>query len=225
MDVAPADRLARQIREHLSSIRAAIDRLQAEVVRSSELLGLMGDAFEFAERNWGVYLSAGPAASDHLDFLSATGDTLAAFAVELGNLTGSAERMAADITDMASTSSAIASGTTLFVSATGLLTGPKSTVFIYSPLERFKNHSLYGQKLASFDPELGRLYGELIEVVHATRTAPTRPAMFLVRQLFDHLMDVLAPDDDVRRSEFWREKTSKESGRRFSHRDGSPGVG
>ena len=84
-------------------------------------------------------------------------------------------------------------------------------MFIYSPLERFKNHSLYGQKLASFDPELGRLYGELIEVVHATRTAPTRPAMFLVRQLFDHLMDVLAPDDDVRRSEFWREKTSKES--------------
>lgn len=68
----------------------------------------------------------------------------------------------------------------------------------------------YAKRLEKLDPELGRLYRGVSESFWGSVENPERGALSLARQCFDHLFDVLAPDDDeIRRSEFFNEKDGK----------------
>lgn len=66
-------------------------------------------------------------------------------------------------------------------------------------------------KLNKIDEELGNLYSGAREVLYATRSDPERGALFYMRQLFDHLFGKLAPDDEVRVSSYWNEKTGTDN--------------
>ncbi len=69
------------------------------------------------------------------------------------------------------------------------------------------HHEDYAERLSKLDPALGKTYQEIWEVLYGTRADPERGALYLIRQSFDHLFDLLAPDDEVRKSNFWRHKS------------------
>ncbi len=67
-------------------------------------------------------------------------------------------------------------------------------------------HSQTKSRLTKLDPSLSETYEAIREVLYGTRSDPERGALYLIRQAFDHLFELLAPDDKVRKSPYWREK-------------------
>ena len=102
----------------------------------------------------------------------------------------------------------------LFLGATGTTAGfsnPASMTFIQNPLsdnspERYKS---YSDRFKRFNPSLGKTYLAISEALYVTRSDPERSALYLIRQAFDTLFSILAPDEEVRKSSSWKEKTVK----------------
>lgn len=67
----------------------------------------------------------------------------------------------------------------------------------------------YAARFSRLDPALGRTYQGIWEALYATRADPARGALFLMRQAFDHLFGLLAPDEKVRTSKYWKRKSGK----------------
>lgn len=58
--------------------------------------------------------------------------------------------------------------------------------------------------------ELVETYDAIWETLYGTRSDPERGSMYLIRQVFDHLFAILAPDDKVMASKFWHPKDDHE---------------
>lgn len=69
------------------------------------------------------------------------------------------------------------------------------------------------KRLTGLDPSLAETYKAVDEVLYGTRSAPERGALYMIRQVFDHFFGILAPDDDVRRSRYWKKKDDKDENR------------
>lgn len=72
---------------------------------------------------------------------------------------------------------------------------------------------VYAQKLAAFDPEIARVYKSIPEIFFGTKENPERAALYQMRQAYDHFFDKLAPDGEVRNSEYFtpKEEPGKEN--------------
>ncbi len=62
------------------------------------------------------------------------------------------------------------------------------------------------ERLEKLDRNLANTYRQVWETLHGTRSDPERSALFLMRQTYDHFFDLLAPDDEVRKSRVWTKK-------------------
>jgi len=67
------------------------------------------------------------------------------------------------------------------------------------------------EKLKKLNPPLAETYREIEQVYYATNADNIRAALSMMRQAFDHFFNILAPDVDVRFSNFWEEKTGEEN--------------
>lgn len=68
----------------------------------------------------------------------------------------------------------------------------------------------YAKKLDMLDPELGRIARSIWQSFYGGTDNGERASLFLMRQLYDHFFSVLAPDDDVRKSTFFKKKDGKQ---------------
>jgi hypothetical protein len=76
-----------------------------------------------------------------------------------------------------------------------------------TPLQRTE-HERTSKRLAKLDPNLAKTYEECWQAVYGTTADPERAALWQMRQVFDHLFEILVPDDDlVLESEYWKHKT------------------
>jgi hypothetical protein len=66
------------------------------------------------------------------------------------------------------------------------------------------------EKLYKIDPALLNTYREIGQVYHGTTADPSRAALSMMRQAFDHLFDKLAPNDRVIGSAYWKPKPPAE---------------
>ena len=75
----------------------------------------------------------------------------------------------------------------------------------YNPCPHLKRDesAQYAARLGKLDPALERTYRQVWDTLHGTIADPERSALFAMRQVFDHLFDILAPDDEVRKSPYW----------------------
>jgi len=64
----------------------------------------------------------------------------------------------------------------------------------------------YAAKLTNLNPTLGELYGSIWPTFFGSVGEGERSALLLMRQLFDHLFEVIAPDSEVRDSTFFTSK-------------------
>jgi len=96
-----------------------------------------------------------------------------------------------------------ATGTTAsYVPGVSFAPSSENVIHIITP----ERHKEYAERFSQFDPELGKTYKGIWEVLFGTDSGPERGALFLIRQAFDHLLSKLAPDDDVRNSQYWTKK-------------------
>jgi len=66
------------------------------------------------------------------------------------------------------------------------------------------------ESLKMLSTDLADTYDAIWEVLYGTRKNPERGSLYLIRQVFDHLFGVLAPDNEVRASQFWHPKGGNE---------------
>jgi len=65
-----------------------------------------------------------------------------------------------------------------------------------------RNDDSYAAKMSRLDPALGATYQAVNEVVYGTTHDPARGGLFLLREAFNQLFSIIAPDDEVRNSAF-----------------------
>ena len=195
----------------LDAIDSRIDVLQKKMVEATGYLGFIKSTFRDSHERWLSIPRSGIVTRDNQDFLSSTGGVLRAILNEFETVDKDVSYIHKRIEGVAGSSTVFASGMNAFASVSSNAELPRSSIVIYSPFDRYHKHKEYEERLRLMDASLGRTYGELVEVVHATAKDPTRSGMFMARQLFDHFFDILAPDSDVRSSKFWRPKSIDES--------------
>lgn len=195
----------------LDAIDSQIETLQTKIVEAAGYLGFIKETFKDSHEQWHSLPITGIVTRDNQYYLASTAGVLRAILSEFETVDKDVSYVHKRIEGVAGSSTVFASGMNAFASITGSAEWPKSTVIIYSPLDKYQRHKEYEERLRTMDATLASTYGELIEVIHATVKDPTRSAMFLARQLFDHFFDIVAPDPEVRSSKFWRPKAIDES--------------
>lgn len=107
----------------------------------------------------------------------------------------------------------LASGTAIISAATSSAVGSINQYVIpenVTVLEHDRFEEIH-TKLSKIDEELASLYSSVREVLYGTRSNPERGALYLMRQLFDHLFGKLSPDDEVRKSPYWIKKIGEDN--------------
>jgi hypothetical protein len=77
------------------------------------------------------------------------------------------------------------------------------------PFIKQKGYEYYAKCLEKMNFQLAKTYRQTWEALHGTRAEPERAAMFQIRQTYDHFFEILAPDDEVRKSKFWKRKNGE----------------
>jgi hypothetical protein len=81
-----------------------------------------------------------------------------------------------------------------------------------------ERHKKYVGKLSALNEELGKTYLSVWESFYATTTIPEKQSLYAMRQTFDQFFRIIAPDNEVRNSQFFKEK-SDEKERNKVHRN------
>lgn len=74
-----------------------------------------------------------------------------------------------------------------------------------------KSREEHSSILGNLDSSLSSSYNEVWQIYHGTSADRNRASLFMMRQVFDHFFQILAPDENVRASEFWRAKEGAEA--------------
>lgn len=78
-------------------------------------------------------------------------------------------------------------------------------ILIPEPPNR-KSRDYYKSRLYELDPSLAKTYEEVWQTYLGTSSEPHRASLFMMRTLFDNFFAKLAPDEEVRGSQFWNRK-------------------
>lgn len=96
---------------------------------------------------------------------------------------------------------------------TGSVIDPNKKIFenynIPKPPSFWPQHrsETYAFRLDKLDSELGKVYRSVWNTFFGTIENPERTALYQMRQAYDHFFDILAPDNEVRESKFFKRKT------------------
>ncbi len=75
---------------------------------------------------------------------------------------------------------------------------------MYEIMERPNRDEAYAHKYEVFDPELGKIYRQILQIMSRTTSYPEKSVLPDIRQAFDHLLEKLVPDkEEVRRQPWW----------------------
>ena len=74
-----------------------------------------------------------------------------------------------------------------------------------APLPR-KSREDYSSRLKALDTSLSKTYDQVWQTYYGTSADRHRASLFMMRQVYDHFFSCLAPDELVRKSEYWTRK-------------------
>jgi len=110
--------------------------------------------------------------------------------------------------DQAKQSSYIAfsTATTSGITISTLQGFPLSEALTPPPSWRPERKKRYIKKMSSINQELGKTYASVWETFYGTTKSPEKTALYAMRQTFDHLFRVIAPDEVVIKSNYFTPK-------------------
>lgn len=183
---------------------AAADSLHDGLVTAAAQAGYIRDTLVRA-RPYYVAMAGQDPADGHADFVASGQQFVRSFSTELRDLSSEQSVSTDRISDAAGT--AVLFGT-ITAAAPMTIRGLQRFQFQTNPFTNDKPSAVH--RLSRVDPQLPATYEAIWEALYASRADPERAALFLMRQVFDHLFDKLSPDDEVRRSEHWTEKSGNQ---------------
>ena len=153
---------------------------------------------------------------DHVDpHPFQTTPTGTASASYLEAMSGEAASLRAGAADAYAQARAFNSTASVFGTVTASAHSFVSRVEVFNPswindaITRPNKDEEYARKFEDFDPELGKLYRQILEVRTRTSSHPEKSILSDIRQAYDHLMRKLAPGDEVRVQPGWKPEDPK----------------
>jgi hypothetical protein len=200
-----SDRKKYKPTEIIDEITDDLSQLRDDLAEGAELTGYALESFRGTRQHWEDIETS---SSDHPDkesFIELSGESLAASRDEIRGVRVQASEALRKIPSIASTSYVFTTSTD---SSMSMLDIDRSLSTPPAPPPRLSGEvpESYYDRFVRFDKNLGATYRAISEALYGTKSDPERAALFLMRQAFDHLFDKLAPDAEVRSSEFWRPK-------------------
>lgn len=195
-----------EIKRSFGEIDQELTNIQDVFIQKAQLIGQTSEVIKAAGKSYLQFFSTGIDREDTPPILRSIGSVLSAYKLEVQEINKQAQFINMRITDIASSAAAI------YSTAGALL--PESYQQNYalrSPIIIYKQNRNYSKRFMQFDLALGQTYQEINEILFGTKSDPERAAMFIVRQAFDQFFSILAPDDKVRSSKYWRPKNKDES--------------
>jgi hypothetical protein len=191
--------------EIIDEITSTLDDIHDDLVDSSTKVGHEIERFKAIRPVWAHLGESTTTDPDVAQIYSSGVDTLSSIRDEVKSLRSHVAPLS-NFIGVVSTTTDLAISVT---SSTGSFSEPSITNFIplNDPLlPRPPRHSETKRRLAKLDPALADTYEGIWETLYGTRSDPERGSLYLIRQAYDHLFGILAPDDKVRASPYWHEK-------------------
>lgn len=197
----------------LLNVTAKAKTVFQQAVDSSEKLGYVYDAAKYQERTYCAILN-GSQTHEQKEELARFGSRLADNLItQLSEIEISGSLLGESVYSLvSSTASATASAymVAVVVDEQSAVTRPADCPFLPST-----DMQHYAEKLEHLDTSLANTYREAWSSYYTDIKDPKRFSLFGLRQVFDHLLEFLASDDEVRASEFWTEKPKHQKNKVF----------
>lgn len=202
------EELKNQIVSLISEISSCLEQIRIKHIQTAYNIGITRDNLDNMLSFFnGINLSDN-IQSDYSPFLSSAKDYLT-------NYRNQVQTYNTKYDDLSIYTHDITSSGIVFTAASGTAwsviddnTYPENGFIIPEPQH---DREYYYDQFSKIDNSLGKTYKEIDEIIHTTESDPGRAGLYMVRQTFDHFFDVIAPDDDVRKSIYWKEKKPNES--------------
>lgn len=189
----------------IDDIVANLDEVHSVLVQGTQHVGYARDTFRAQRQVWAEIANSSadnPEVADiyisGVQYLVAIRDSTRSLAVTVAPLVEQLEGTSAS----AGMFNGVTGTTASFIPS---ISGYPALVNA-TPLPSPVQHEGYAERFSKLDPELGKVYRGISEVLYGTRAEPERTALLLIRQAYDHLFSRLAPDEDVRQSPYWSPK-------------------
>ncbi len=192
-----------ELQKEIEELKSGLDDLHGRYHKATEFIGYARDSVIKSAPIWISIADGIQSNPENLPFVYGALN-------DLRNLNAVVKREKEKVSDLVGDTMALSAGSAVFASATGttadLLGMKQSVILLPSPQSEYQKEKQIASQLESYDSELGKLYRQVDDVIHVTRSEADRPILVLWRQFFDHLFDKLAPDDKVRNSPFFQKK-------------------
>jgi len=188
--------------EIIDEITGALHDIHKDLVEGAMQVGQEIERFEGIRPLW---VSIGESTITDPDLVNVYSSGVAALGTVRDEITDLRSGVAPILSHIGSISSS--SDLTIAITDTTSIWAPPRTTLPPDPVFALTDrYSQTKSRLAKLDSSLAETYEAIREAVYGTRSDPGRVALYLIRQAFDHLFGLLAPDDEVRKSPYWREK-------------------
>lgn len=181
------------------------DKLHQHYTEGAKFTGYMLDRLEANEPYWEILVDYSPDDTG-IDMTVGSGEVfLRSYNQQLNNLYNQLPNHSASLITLASSGATFDANTASLVDVVPVFEG-KGIDHQPRPFINQEDFSSRGDRLEKLDHSLADTYRQVWEALHGTRSDPERAALYLMRQTYDHFFDILAPDDEVRKSSIWKKK-------------------
>lgn len=205
-----------EIRELIVTLKRQVDeelgKLQQIFIDGAHFVGCMREDVRNTADNLLQIVENSPESAD-LSYLTSATNVIEYVGLRANDLAGRAESDVNEVYGLYLTGDTVASSTGFAVlEYSGENPKFSDSLLKDNTLTSYRRSKHYASRYLKFDGSLGKTYSEINDVLFGTTSDPERIASFAVRQVYDHLMSKLAPDDCVRASEYFSPKreTGKE---------------
>jgi len=188
-----------------NAIQAASD-LQQTYAEAARLAGYTRDSLIQAKPYWSTF--AGAASTDPSSYpILASGEYfLNSFYQELRRIGQQNPAPLDHIRSAAGTATTLTYTTSIFADSPNTAEAMARVMYTDTPFRIAEGKATLTERLTKIDPDLGQTFQQVWDSLYGTTAEPERGALYQMRQTFDHFFQVLAPDEEVRQSNFWTPK-------------------
>jgi len=204
------ERDAKEFRRLFKETKDTADKLHQHYAEGANFTGYIRDRLEAIEPYWNTLVDYSPDDTD-IDMAVGSGEVfLKSYNHKLNNLYDQLPDHSASLVTLASSCATFDANTASLADVVPVFEG-KEIAHQPCPFIDQEDFSSRGNRLEKLDKSIADTYRQVWEALHGTRSDPERAALYLMRQTYDHFFDILAPDDEVRKSSVWKKKEGEKS--------------
>jgi hypothetical protein len=186
-----------------SETERVAEELQQKFAEQAKQVGYIRDVARYSKDFW-TNISGSNVAPQHGIMLQSGLSTMSQLSTEISRISQVAGEQQQCLHTLYLSASAFGSNTVIASSLVGIeINLGKIELMPVPPADEERG---LAERCAKHNSALGEVCGQIWDCLYGTTHDPERSALFMIRQVYDHLFAILAPDDEVRRSAYWTRK-------------------